>query len=81
VGLAIISGPDAGKISYSIDGEKLQTLDLYTQWSRQLHLPWYVMLGDELSAGKHKLKVNLAEEKNEKSTGNALRVVYFLVNE
>lgn len=81
VGVAIISGSDAGKITYTIDGKKPQTLDLYTQWSRQLHLPWYLMLGDELSAGKHTLKVSIANDKNEKSVGNACRVVYFLVNE
>lgn len=81
VGIAIISGPDAGKISYSIDRKKAQTMDLFTQWSTQLHLPWYLMLADELSSGKHTLKVNIAQDKNEKSIGNACRVVYFLVNE
>ena len=81
VGIAIVSGGDAGEISYSIDGKKPQTLDLFTQWSRQLHLPWYLMLADELSTGKHTLKVNIVAEKNEKSAGNACRVVHFLVNE
>jgi sialidase-1 len=81
VGIAIVSGGDAGKISYSIDGKKPQELDLFTQWSNQLHLPWYLMLGDELSAGKHKLKLTIGSGKNEKSLGNAVRIVYFLVNE
>jgi sialidase-1 len=81
VGIAIISGPDAGKISYSIDGKKIQTLDLFTKWSTQLHLPWYLMLNDELSLGKHKLRLNITSDKNEKSVGNACRIVYFLVNE
>ncbi|HEV7378410.1 MAG TPA: GDSL-type esterase/lipase family protein, partial [Dyadobacter sp.] len=81
VGIAIISGPDAGKISYSIDGKKSQTLDLFTAWSTQLHLPWYLMLADELSSGKHTLKLSVVSEKNDKSVGNAVRVVYFLVNE
>jgi sialidase-1 len=81
VGIAIVSGGDAGKIIYSIDGKKPQTLDLFTQWSNQLHLPWYLVLGDELTAGKHRLKVTIATDKNEKSQGNACRIVYFLVNE
>ena len=81
VGIAIISGPDAGKISYSIDGKKAQTLDLFTSWSTQLHLPWYLMLNDELSSGKHKLRLTITSDKNEKSIGNACRIVYFLVNE
>jgi len=81
VGIAIISGPDAGKITYSIDGKKTQSVDLFTPWSTQLHLPWYLMLADELTSGKHTLKLNIVQEKNEKSIGNACRVVYFLVNE
>lgn len=81
IGIAIISGPDAGKISYAIDGKKSQTMDLYTEWSSQLHLPWYVMLDEDLSAGKHKLRLTISSDKNGKSIGNACRIVYFLVNE
>ncbi|MEO6281757.1 MAG: SGNH/GDSL hydrolase family protein [Dyadobacter sp.] len=81
VGVAIISGPDAGKITYTIDGKKPQTLDLFTPWSTQLHLPWYLMLGDELSSGKHKVHLTISLDKNEKSIGNACRIVHFLVNE
>jgi sialidase-1 len=81
IGIAIISGPDAGKITYTIDGKKPQTLDLFTPWSTQLHLPWYLMLADELSPGKHKVHMSIASDKNEKSIGNACRIVHFLVNE
>lgn len=81
VGIAIISGPDAGKISYAIDGKKSQSKDLFTSWSTQLHLPWYIMLAEELSPGKHKLSLTIDNDKNEKSTGHACRIVYFLVNE
>lgn len=81
VGIAIISGPDAGTMTYAIDGKKPQTLDLFTPWSNQLHLPWYLMLNDELKSGKHKARLTIAGDKNEKSTGNACRIVYFLVNE
>ncbi|WP_247235992.1 SGNH/GDSL hydrolase family protein [Telluribacter sp. SYSU D00476] len=81
VGIAVVSGPDAGTISYSIDGKKPQQLDLFTQWSQQLHLPWYLMLADELKPGKHTLKLTIADTKNPASAGNACRIVYFLVNE
>lgn len=81
VGIAIISGPDAGKITYTIDGKKPQSLDLFTQWSTQLHLPWYLMLADELSPGRHRLHLTIDPGKNEKSIGNACRIVHFLVNE
>ena len=81
VGIDIVSGPDAGMIRYSIDGGKAETKDLFTQWSKSLHLPWYLMLRDGLGAGKHTLTVTLLEEQNPKSEGTACRVVYLLVNQ
>jgi sialidase-1 len=81
VGIAIMSGPDAGTLSYRIDGKKARSLDLFTKWSTQLHLPWYLMLADDLKPGKHTLKVTLTDTKNPASDGYACRIVYFLVNE
>lgn len=80
VGIALVSGPDAGIIRYSIDGGKEQTKNLFTQWSRSLHLPWYLVLGDELDLGKHTLRVTLLEEHAPQAVGSACRIVYFLVN-
>ncbi len=81
VGIALISGPDAGIVSYQIDGKKARTLDLFTQWSPSLHLPWYLVLDDELKPGKHTLKLTIADTKNPASVGNACRIVHLLVNE
>jgi sialidase-1 len=81
IGIAIVSGFDAGIINYSIDGKPSKTIDLFTQWSASLHLPWYLVLGDVLSAGKHRLDVTIAENHNPASKGNACRIVYFLLNE
>jgi sialidase-1 len=80
IGLAVVSGPDAGSIVYQIDGGPERTLDLFTQWSPQLHLPWYLMLADELKPGKHRLRVRIAPQAHPKSSGQACRIVYFLVN-
>lgn len=80
IGLCIASGPDAGMIEYSIDGDAFKTMDLYTQWSSQLHLPWYLMLNDELSDGQHTLRLRISQEKNNNSKGNACRILHFLVN-
>jgi sialidase-1 len=80
VGICVASGPDAGKIEYSLDGKPFQKIDLFTRWSRMLHLPWYVMLNDELSNSKHTVRIRISEEKNEKSSGNACRIIHFLVN-
>lgn len=80
VGIAVVSGPDAGIIRYSIDDGEEKTVDLFTQWSTSLHLPWYLLLADGLEKGKHKLRVTLLESRADKSTGTACRVVNFLVN-
>jgi sialidase-1 len=80
IGICIASGPDAGMIEYSIDGAAFKKIDLYTQWSAGLHLPWYVMLNDELQDKKHTVTIRTLVEKNEKSKGNACRILHFLVN-
>jgi len=81
IGICVASGPDAGIISYSIDGQPFKKLDLFTQWSQNLHLPWYLMLGQSLNEKKHILRVRILSEKNEKSKGNACRILHFLVND
>lgn len=77
VGIAVLAGPDAGTIRYRIDGQPARTVNLYTQWSKGLHLPWYVVLDGALKPGKHKLQVEIVSG-GERS---ACRVAYFLVNE
>ena len=57
IGIAILSGPDSGIIEYQIDGGKPKTLNLSTQWSNYLHLPWYLMLADNLKKGRHILEL------------------------
>lgn len=80
IGLFVTSGPDAGILEYSIDGSEFLKTDQFTQWSRGLHLPWLIMLADELSDGKHKLVLRLSEEKNPASTGTVCRIHRFAVN-
>jgi sialidase-1 len=80
IGVCVASGPDAGIIEYSIDGGAFRSKDLYTQWSSFLHLPWYVMLDDELKNKKHSIVIRMAEGKNDKSKGHACRLLHFLVN-
>jgi len=80
IGVCVASGPDAGKLSYSIDGGPFKTKDLYTQWSSFLHLPWYVMLNDELKRGRHRIVIRISPEKHPDSKGHAARILHFLVN-
>jgi len=81
IGICVASGPDAGIISYSIDGKPFKKIDLFTRWSENLHLPWYLMLGQSLNEKKHTLRVRILTEKNQKSKGNACRILHFLVND
>lgn len=79
-GIAIVSGPDAGMISYAIDDQSYRQIDLFTEWSSGLHLPWYLLLGSGLSKGHHQLHIKVLPQKNQQSKGNACRIVYFLCN-
>jgi hypothetical protein len=80
IGMAMISGADAGIVDYSIDGGPVKHIDLYTQWSNFIHLPWYILFDSGLSNGSHTLKLTVSDQKNPKSIGTACRIVHFLVN-
>jgi sialidase-1 len=80
VGIAVAAGQDAGIIEYRIDKEEWLKQDLFTRWSKSLHLPWYYTLATGLSSGDHKLEIRISEDKNEQSTGNACRIRYFYLN-
>jgi sialidase-1 len=81
VGICVTSGPDAGIIEYRIDNKPFKKLDLFTVWSKDLHLPWYSVLGEQLKNRKHILEIHTTADKNPESNGNACRIVHFLVNE
>ncbi len=81
VGMAIISGPDAGRVEYSIDEGDYHSIDLYTQWSSYLHLPWYVLFAGDLENKQHNVTVRISKDNNSASKGTACRIVYFLLNE
>lgn len=80
IGLCVAAGPDAGMVEYSVDGKPFKTVDLFTQWSSWIHLPWYIVLDDELKNKNHQLVLRVVADKNEKSKGNACRILHFLVN-
>ena len=80
VGIAVLSGPDAGTVRYCIDEGPWKATDLYTEWSSALHLPWYVLLGDGLSNKKHRLRMIISGKCNASSKGHAVRIVHFLIN-
>ncbi len=81
VGIAVAAGPDAGVIEYSIDESEWEKLDLFTPWSKNLHLPWFYTLGTGLKDRKHTLQIRPTKEKNPESVGNKCVIRYFYVNE
>jgi sialidase-1 len=80
IGMAVVSGPDAGVVAYRVDHGPTRKMDLYTQWSRSLYLPWYVLFEGALRPGKHVLHLTLTADKASGSTGTACYIEYFLVN-
>lgn len=80
VGIAVAAGPDAGIIEYSVDNSPWQKQDLFTQWSKNLHLPWYYTLATGLKTRKHTLQIRLTDEKNPESVGSVCRIRYFYFN-
>jgi sialidase-1 len=80
IGINIASGLDAGTIAFSIDGNTYKELDLFTCWSKHIHLPWHYTLGAGLKYGKHTLKIKILDKKNKDSKGNACRIKNFFVN-
>lgn len=80
VGISVAAGPDAGIIEYSIDNSEWQQQDLFTQWSKQLYLPWYYTLATGLKNKKHTLQIRLTEYKNPESKGNKCVLRYFYIN-
>lgn len=80
VGVFVVSGPDAGVVEYSVDGGEWKKRDLYTRWSKSLHLPWAQVLEGDLPRGRHVLALKVSPDRNPHSKGTAVRVVHFLVN-
>lgn len=80
VGLLHAAGYDVGMIEASIDGGPAWRIDLYTQWSNYLHIPWATIIAADLEPGRHRLTIRMSKQKNPKSENHAARIVAFLVN-
>ena len=80
VGISTASGPDAGIVISSVDGEPWKTTDLFTIASAALHCPWYFTLYSTLAEGNHTLQLKLATTKNASSVGTSCRIRYFFVS-
>ena len=85
VGLFVAAGEDAGIIDWRLDGGEWKQQNLFTQWSNQLHIPWAYVLAANIDDAPgantmHTLEVRISDQKDDRSTGHACRIVHFLVN-
>lgn len=81
VGIFVAAGPDAGVLEYRIDGGPWRTQDLFTRWSRGLHLPFLYVLDGELAPdARHRLEARISAEHHPDSRGHACRIAHFAVN-
>ena len=78
IGLLVVAGPDAGVVEVRIDGGPARQVNLFTRWSRGLHLPFSTMLDADLDDGPHILELTIARGADEWSRGHAVRVAAFL---
>lgn len=77
--LWIAAGPDVGVLECRIDQGEWKSHDQFTRWSRGLHLPWTLVLADELVDDEHELTLRTTERKNTHSRGHACRIVNFCI--
>ena len=80
VALYVLAGPDAGVVETQIDEEGWKKVNLFHPYSGGLHYPRAVILADALPEGKHLVKIRVSSEKNEKSSGTAVRIMQICVN-
>ena len=80
IGAYVLAGPDAGILEISVDGGPYKAFDLFHSFSMGLHYPRTVVFDADLKPGEHTLRLRISANKNEQSTGHAMRVLHFVAN-
>lgn len=76
-GLFLASGYDSCVLEFCVDDGPWTRKDTYTRWSKSLHLPWPLMLVDDLAPGNHRIAVRTTDQEE---TRTALHVIQVLLN-
>ena len=76
-GLFLAAGKDTGVIEYSFDNGPPRTLDTWATHSHALHLPWPLILADDLKPGKHTVTIRTTDQNPERT---ALHIIHVLLN-
>jgi len=80
IGAYVLAGPDAGIVEASIDGGPYRPFNLLHRFSTGLHYPRTVIFDADLEPGMHRLRLRVGENRDEQSTGHAMRVLHFVAN-
>jgi hypothetical protein len=80
IGISAIAGMDAGILEVAIDGGAPQNFDLFDSYCAQFHRPVCHVLAENLSPGKHLLRLTMSPEGNPQSKGHAARILKFVAN-
>lgn len=78
VGAFVLAGPDAAKVTASVDGSPAKTIDLFHRFSKGLHYPRTVMFATDLDSGKHTLTLRVDAAAQPKK--QAARILNFVAN-
>jgi len=76
-GLFLAAGPDSCVLEFSVDGGPWFRRNTHTRWSNSLHLPWPLILVDDLEDSTHEIAVRTTDQVK---TRTALHVVHVLLN-
>ncbi|MFD0670804.1 SGNH/GDSL hydrolase family protein [Cohnella sp. GCM10027633] len=77
-GLLLLCGPDSGAFAYSVNGGEFLVCDPFDEWCPLFYRPVRVALVDSSVAGPIRITVRGTGLKDERSTGNELRVLGLL---
>ncbi len=80
IGAYILAGPDAGIVETSIDKGPYKPSNLFHDFSTGLHYPRTVIFDADLKPGKHTLRLRISADKDQRSSGHAMRVLHFVAN-
>ncbi len=77
IGLFLAAGYDSCVLQFKVDDGEFKKVDTTTQWSKGLHLPWPLILADDLPRGPHRLTVQTTDDAPSRT---ALHVIHILEN-
>ncbi len=79
IGLYWLIAPDSGIIEYQIDNGPTETLSSWDKHALKFTRAGSRILTDSLPSGDHVLRIKISDQKDDQSTGHAIRIGAFLI--